>query len=513
MLTRARALVLALAAAAALAIPGCGGSSSGVSSDDPASIAPADAPVYVQGTIRPKGSLKTDVESLAKTVSGLPDPTGQLIAMLDSKINQQKYLSGKHLTIEKDVLPWLGEHAGVFVEGLSGNPPAVGIVQTTNVKATQRFIDDARQKGDTTHSYKGVSYLLDKDGRTAVGVVGNFLVLGNQKAFEDAVDVSKGGDSLGDQSDFTKTLDQAPTGSIGDVYVNLEEVQNAVRASDPQSASALSGSLGDLRGKSALASFVPSGSSLAVDLATNAQQTAQLGDVSKLIEGFPADSFVAVGIPGLGETISKTIDQLDGAGVINKAAIDQQLSSSGVTLNDITSALGDLGVFVEGTDKRSLQGAAVITSNSSSKVRDLISTIGGLASASGQPGVGNATVGNGFRVVDPRQLGPQPLTVTAAGNRIIVGYGDRATQLAASGRGATLANDPTYKQAAAAIGGGLSGYVSLSKVFQLADALGAIKDPGYQQARSYLGKLSYAAIGGSTNGGWATAKIIVGVHG
>ena len=263
----------------------------------------------------------------------------------------------------------------------------------------------------------------------------------------------------------------------------------------------------------ALASFVPSKDSLEVDLATNANQSFQLADVSKLIGTFPADSFAAIGAPDLGSTISKTVDQLEKAGAVNKAAIDQQLSTTGVTLNDITSALGDFGVFAEGTDKATLQGASVITSNSSSKVKDLISTISSLAAASGQPGVTNAQVGNGFRVVDPRQIGRQALTVTSLGDRIVIGYGDKATKQAATGGGPTLADDPTYKQALGAVGNGLSGYVSLTKVFQLADALGAIKNPGYQQARSYLDKLSFAAIGSSKSGDFSTTKVIVGVHG
>ncbi len=250
-----------------------------------------------------------------------------------------------------------------------------------------------------------------------------------------------------------------------------------------------------------------------LDLATNANQSFQLADVSKLIETFPADSFVAFGTPDLGSTISKTIDQLAASGVLNKATIDQQLSASGLSLDDITSALGDLGVFAEGTDKASLQGAGVITGHSSSKVKDLISTIGSLAAASGQPGVTNAQVGNGFRVVDPQQLGRQALTVTSVGDKLVVGYGDKATEQAASGGGPTLADDPAYKQALSAIGSELSGYVSLTKVFQLSDALGAIADPGYKQARPYLNKLSYAAIGSSKSGDWQTTKAIVGVHG
>jgi hypothetical protein len=513
MLTRARVLVLALAAAAALAISACGGGG-GVSSDDPASLAPADAPVYIQGTIRPHGATKTNVESLGSTIMGLSDSTAKLIALLDKSLNDTPNLSGKQLSFAKDIEPWLGDRAGVFVEGISDNPPAAGIVQTTDTKATQQLIDDTKQKGDKDRSYKGVDYLVDGTDGTAAGVVDDFLVVGNEQAFKDAVDVSKGGDSLGDQSDFTDTLDQAPSSSLADVYVSLQQVTDTLRAQDPSNAKAVEGSIGDTSGKTALASLVPAKDSLELDLATNAKQNFQLSDVSKLIETFPADSFAAVGIPDLGATVTKTIDQLQKAGVsgVTKDAIDQQLSPLGLSLDDITGALGDLGIFVEGTDKASLQGAGVITSKNSSNVKNLIGILSSLATASGQPGISRAQVGTGFRVTDPQQIGRQSLTVTSSGDKIVIGYGDQATKQALSSGGSTLAEDPSYKQAVAALGGnGLSGYVSLTKVFQLADALGAITDPGYQHARPYLDKLSYAAIGSAKQGDFSTSKVIVGV--
>jgi hypothetical protein len=515
MLTRVRVLVLVLAAAAALAISACGGGGGGVSSDEPASLAPADAPIYIQGTLRPHGALKTNVESLASTISGFGDPTGKLIEMVNESLRQNHPLNGGHQTVEKDFEPWLGDRAGVFVEGFSDNPPAAGIVQTTDAKATQKSIDDSKEKGDKDRNYKGIDYLVDGTDGTAAGVVGDFLVVGNEQAFKDAVDVSKGGAALGDQSDFTDTLDQAPSGSLADVYVSLQQVTDTLRAQDPANAKSLEVSIGDTSGKTVLGSLVPAKDSLELDLATNANQSFQLSDVSKLIETFPADSFVAVGIPDLGATVTKTIDQLEESGVpgISKAAIDQQLSSAGLSLDDITGALGDLGIFVEGSDKASLQGAAVITSKSSSSVKNLIGIVSGLATASGQPGISRAQVGTGFRVTDPQQIGRQSLTVTSSGAKIVIGYGDQATKQALSSGGGTLADDPTYKQAVAALGGaGISGFVSLTKVFQLADALGAISDPGYQQARPYLDGLSYAAFGSAKQGDFSTSKVIVGVR-
>ncbi len=510
---RPRVLACALAAATALGISACGGGGGGVSDDDPATLAPAGAPIYVQGVLRPQGKQKTDVESLASTISGIADPTAKLIELADQGLNETPSASGKHLTFAKDIEPWLGAKAGLFVENLGEDPTAAGIVQTTDAGAAKKFVEDAKEKGDRDRSYKGVDYVIDSDGSTAAGVVDDFLVLGNEAAFKHAVDVSKGADSLGDQDTFTEALDQAPSGSMLDVYASLEGIWDAVRANDPDNAKVLSASFGDPSGKSALASVVPSSDSVELDLATNADQKVQLSDLSSLIETFPAGSFVALGIPDIGDRINETIDQLDSSGVVTRDQIDGQLSTLGLSLDKITSALGDLGIFVEGSDRATLQGAGVITSKDPTTAEKLIAQFRGLALVAGQSGISAAKVGKGLTLRDPEQLGPQPLTITVEGGKIVIGYGEQATEQAVgSGGGATLKDDPTYRQAIDALGGdGVSGYFSLSQIFRLADSLGAIRDPDYQQARPYLDRLSYAVLGSGEGGDFQNSKVIVGV--
>jgi hypothetical protein len=512
-LTPVRIFLCALAAVAALGLCACGGGGGGVSSDDPASLAPADAPIYVQAVLRPKGKQKTDVEALASKVSGFDDPFGQLASYIDSHINDEPTLSGRRLSFEKDIEPWAGSEAGLFVPSLAGDdPPAAGIVQTTDPKATQQFIDDARQKGDHEGNYKGVKYLIDGDDGTSIGVVGDFLVVGDESAFKQAVDVSKGADSLGDQGDFSDALGQAPTGSMVDVYASLESIWDEIRSDDPGSAKTLSGIFGDPSGKSVLASVVPSSETLELDLATDAERKAPLADLSSLIETFPADSFAAFGVPDLGARVRETIDQLESSGTVSKDQVDGQLSALGLSVGKITSALGDLGIFAEGSDLTSLQGAAVISSDDPARAAKLIEQFRNLALVSGQGGVGPSKVGKGLTLRNPQELGPQPLTITTQGDKIVIGYGEQATEQAASGGGKTLVDDPTYQKAVDALGGdGVSGYFSLSKIFQLADGLGAIEDAGYQQARPYLDKLSYAVLGSGAGGDWQNSKVIVGV--
>jgi len=509
---RARALVCAVAAATAVSLSACGGG--GVSSDDPASLAPADAPIYVQAVVRPQGKQKSDVESLASTISGLADPTGRLIDLINQGLNQNPPLSGKHLTFQRDIEPWLGDRAGIFVEGFN-HAPGAGILQTTDPKASEKFIQDSRQKGDRERSYRGVRYLLSSG--TAVAVVGDFLVVGDQPAFKDAVDVSKGADSLGDQGDFNDALDHAPSGSLLDVYASLEGIDKAIRANDAGNAAAFEGTVGETAGKTVLASLVPHADSAELDIATNAEsRSLRLADSSNLIRDFPAAAFAAIAEPDVGETIKATLAQLQRAGVpgVSKQAIDQRLAPAGITLDDITGALGDAAIFAEGSDLRSLQAAAAIVATDPGKASDLVGNLASLALSGGGPGVSKAPVGNGFEV-RTRSLGRQPLVITSQDGRVVIGYGEQATRQAFSQGGAgTLGGDPTFKQAQQALGGStLAGYVSLPKVFQLADALGALHSSGYVQARPYLDKLTYAVIGSGTQGDFQSLKVIVGVRG
>jgi hypothetical protein len=522
MLTRARALVLALVLISALAIAACGSSGGGsakLSADDPAHLAPADAPVYIQATLRPQGSQKADVEKLASTVSGLQDPTAKLVSLLDKAFNEEKYLGGKKLSFENDIDPWLGAHAGLFVMGLSGNPPAAGIVQTTDPKAAQQFIDDAKQPGDRDGSYKGIDYSIDGKDGTAAGIVDDFLVVGKETAFKAAVDVSKGGDALADQSQFTDAIGNAASDSIADAYIDLGAATREAKAQNPQGASGISGAFGDTEGKSVIASLVPTADSLEVEAGTDAQQSVATADLGNLIGGFPASSFAAAGVPDLGGIIDRTVNQLDQAGVpgVSRAAIDQQLAQASLSLDDITSALGDVGIFAGGTNLGNVGGAAVITAKDKgalAKLSSKLTAITALAQASGQQGIGPAPVGQGVSISDPAQLGPQPLIITTANDRIVIGYGEKATREAISGGGGSpLADDPTYKRATDALGGGgVSEYVSLPGVFKLAEGLGALRDPDYKKARPYLQRLSYVIAGPGKVGDLDGVKFIAGVQ-
>ncbi len=199
---KSRLLIAALAAAATVAlIAGCGGGSS--SGSDLASLAPPGTPVFVEGTLRPEGELKSNVDAIAKQVAGV-DNLGDLIV---EELESEAASEGEPVDFAKEVEPWLGERGGVFFERLEGEDfTGTGvIVESTDTGATQEFID----KHEGAH------------GRQGAGLVGDFLVVAeDQKLFKEVEEASEG-EALADEDTFTKAISAASDGSLADVYVDI----------------------------------------------------------------------------------------------------------------------------------------------------------------------------------------------------------------------------------------------------------------------------------------------------
>jgi hypothetical protein len=499
-------------AAVAVGLVSCGGD--GADSSDPASLTPADVPVYFRAQLRPEGEVKTNTEDLVETISG-GRTVRDLIDLAIDEANAES--SAEDISFERDIDPWLGDNAGVFISDITGDSAhAAGLIETTDEGATQDFIDKAREKGDQDREYEGVDYLLDDD--TAVGVLDGFLVIGDETGFKEAVDVSNGDDSLTGNDDFSSTIDNAPGGSLIDAYVGLDSIIDAIETrGDEQSTRAFRAFFGE-GGNSILASVVPKPDAIEIDQLTAADVTFGFkpGDVSELIGSFPADSFAALGLPDVGRSVETAVNQLETVGIpgLSRETIDQQLSAVGLSLDEITSVLGDVGIFAGGTDQQSLEGALVITTTDEQKAKELVAKLTDLAVSSGEPGIKRVSGGTGFQVSDP-ELGQKPGILLAAGDRIAIGYGTEATEQALStdGSGATLDGNPTYRQATEALGSDveLTFYAAVPPILELAESLGAGSDSDYQVAKPYLGRFSYFVSGSGTDGDLNLTRVVVGV--
>jgi hypothetical protein len=518
---KARLVLLVAAAAALLLIVGCGGSGGG-SSSDPATLAPPKSPLYLEATIRPQGEVKSNVEELFAEVSGIDTDLGHLIV---TELESSASSSGEELDFEKEVEPWLGEKGGLSFQHYDGNDfSGYGIaVQTTDADAAQAFIDKQAGSSDEPAeegSYEGIDFKVESDDGSTVGVIGDFLALAeDEKTFKAMVDAS-GGESLAAEDTFASTTDAAPSDSFADVYVDIGGLIDQSGGSiDPEARKFLDSAGVDPEEATAVASLLPGSDQVEIDVSSDlGGLNPPSGDASDLLGALPADSFAAVASADFGKRLEEAIDSIDAEGISGEVPphkFKSTLKEAGIDVEKITSSLGDLGVFAEGSSQSSLGGAVVLTTEGSGEATNTVSNIGLLLRASGTPGItaisGKAT---GFSIRSD-ELGPKPLVVAAEGERIAIGYGLPATKQAlATGSGATLADDPTYKEAVSALGDTpIAGFVAGPGALQLASAAisGSEEQQGFEEAKPYLSKIAYLAIGSGSSGDQATAKLIAGV--
>lgn len=512
---------LLLAPAAALVVflmliaAGCGGSSS---SSGPASLAPPGTLVFVEGELQPSGQLKADVESIAQKVGGIDDLGQYIVEQLESSAREE----GEPLDFEAEIEPWLGERAGLFFESLEDGDLSNGamVIQSTDTGATQEFVDKQTGSGEDSFedaSYEGVDYTVDTADDTAIAVIGDFMVIGEEAGLKQAVDASNG-DSLAGEERFDDAISAAPEGSLADVYV---DVGGLIRKSgtdvSEQALQLLKGAGIDPGEATALASLVPGADQIEIDLSGDfGGEEPPSGDASALLGSLPGESFVALAVSGFGEQLQEAIDSLDKSGIppqVPPNKLKSGLKEAGIDLDEIAASLSDAGLFVVGSSESSLEGAAVFTTEQSGDAAETVDNLGDLLRGVGAPGVSelNGEI-SGFSVSDP-ELGSKPLVVAAQGERIAIGYGlPTTTQALSEPQGGVLAGSPAYEAAVASLGDTpISAFVDGAGALRLAESLVPRSETGFWEAQPYLSNIRFLALGSTSDGELATAKLIVGL--
>jgi uncharacterized protein DUF3352 len=500
---------------------GCGDSGDGSDGSALAGVAPPSAPVFVEATLRPRGELKADVEEVVETVAGIDDLGGTILSELESAARKE----GEPFSYEREVEPWLGERAGIFLDGFDGEDfQRVGVaIQTTDPDAAQEFLDK-QSKADRDPiddaSYEGVEYKIDRADETVYGIVGELLVVAEkEQPFKDAVDAANG-DSLDDEGAYNDAIAAATEGSFADVYVDVGLlIEQSGGSIDETALEALKSAGIDPREATAVASVVPGPDRIEVEISGDlAGQEPPEGDPSKLLGSLPADSFAAFAVTGFGTQLQEAIDNLDREGIpgtIPPGQLKNGLKQVGIDLEALIGSLEDASVFAQGENERSLGGAVVLTTDSSGEASNTVSNVSMLLARARTPNVAAVSAGgaSGFSVRS-EALGRKPLVVVAKDERIAVGYGlAPALEAVGSLGGATLSSTPAFKDAAAALGDTpISLFVDGPAVLGLADSLIPTSETEFQEAKPYLRKISSIALGAGSDGGMITAKLIVSLE-
>ncbi|MFI5028416.1 MAG: DUF3352 domain-containing protein [Solirubrobacterales bacterium] len=511
------ALPVLVASAALVILAGCGGTSS--SSSAPATVAPPESSLFIEGTLRPSGSLKSNIEALAKNVAGVEDLGGRIVA----EIEKTAKANGEPFKYSEDVEPWLGEKAGLAFEKYDGSNFSNYMIalQSTDTGATQEFIEKLKEEGgesDKEGSYEGVDFTVESGSGTTVGLIGDFLVLAqNEKTFKDAVDASKG-ENLAGQDAYTSVASHAPSGALLGAWVNIGGlIEQSGGEVDEQTEELLKTAGIELDQATALVSLVPGSNTVELDLVSDLGGGEVVSPPAEaLLESMPGPSFAAVSATDYGKRLQEGIDSLDASGIPGQVPphqLKETLKKAGIDLEAIAGSLEEAAVFAVGSSRSSLGGALVLTTKNATEAKNTVANIGLLLRSNHTPGV-TAISGKaaGFSIRSA-ELGSKPIVVAAKGERIAIGYGLPATLEGLGPVSPTLAENAAFTEAKKALGGTpISGFVDGKAALHLADALVSPLESGFRQARPYLEKIDYIGFGGGTEGKLATLKLVVGLE-
>jgi hypothetical protein len=507
-----RRAAIAIAAASVLFASGCGGGGAD-QQQDLAKLAPADAQLYLESVVRPQGTQREAIDALTSRVGGIQNPGDAIVQRLDASLAQ----SSTDVTYQDDIAPWLGERAAVFVQSLTGAPPDFAVVlETTDAGAAQDFLDKvtASSSGVQHETYNGVDYVQGSNVADAAGIVDDFLVFGTVNGFHGAVDASSGS-SLADSSAFDNSVSAISSDNLGLGYVDLSSAAEALLSGqvNPLEAQLLNPVISNaISGPATFAvSAAQDTAKLDIAVPTGTQIPAISG--GSLLSRAPADSWFALAIQDLGQTLGPTLERaslLPGVGSV----ADRFHALTGLDVGAVLSWAGDTYGFVSGTSKRTFAAGVVADSADPAAPKQAVTTFQDKVRQDADAKLGPPLVQGadaGFSFTAPES----PLTgeMDAVGNTVVGAFGPHQPGQNALHPSQTLADDASYRAGTSALGSDFSptAFVSLSPFFTVAAKGGSASDPNFRAARPYLDKLDYLMLGTRTEGDRSISRFVVGV--
>jgi Protein of unknown function (DUF3352) len=517
---RLRILPLPCLLLIAVALAACGGSG-GATDADPAKAVPAGTAIYVEGVVRPEGDQKDDVLDAAGKVLRTDDPERKLRELFDKSIEEEDPDS----SYEKDVAPWLGEKAGVWVTGVDRDKPGYAvIVAAKDTEKAQKALDEGaieKPEGQVKQrSYEDVDYQVDSEG-TAAGIVGDYLVVATEPEFKRTVKANDG-DALADDKKYKDTVADIDDGRLGHFYVDLKPLFEQAIKSDPDAGQQLQ----QLRSVFPIDKLEPMAGALLADGDRIAFDTLMSGPgvgalrvfapflgtgETPLVADLPGDSWGAYGAPNVGPGLKSIFTQL--AGAFGGAAATQQLQQQyGINLDrDVFGWIGDIAIFVRGSDKASLEGGLVIKATNADNMRSAFGKLVGLIQSEGGQKVSPVKVKGAAAAFSVQQTDiGKPVIIARSEDRVVVGVGAAATadglapadklgdsELYAQGKAALEDFEPTL-------------LLSMPALIKAVDASGET-DADWVKAKPYLEAFTVIASGGSLEDEELKSRVAAGL--
>ena len=513
---RLPAVLLACAAVPAAILAGCGGGGGGSADVGPAADAPANAALYLDATVRPTGSAQSDAKAALSKILNTPDPGAKIVSLIEDQARADRH----PIDYQQDIAPWLGEKAGAFFSSLGNTQHGAAVVETTNPGAALAFAQKASGATATNpapRTYNGVSYQSDPSSSagsngTVFGTVGNFLVEGDLDGFRAAVDASKG-DSLGDSGDFKDAIGNLPDDRLGTLYTVPKNFIAALGPGqfDASQQQLLEKTAGDSLNQPVAGAVTASADNVQIDAVggSNGVDTPQ----SSLIGDVPSQAWLAFGLANLGENIKNSLDQLKSAVPNLDQALSQVQSTTGSSIDQLTSALGDAVLYVQGTKQSTLSGALMVQTKDPELTGRLLGQLQSLLALGSRGGVKQLQLsggGSGFQINDP-SVATRPVEIAQQGDKLVIAYGANSAERTLT-PAQKLADSPSFSAAQDQVSSlGTDLFLDFPSVFSLAESTGSKSDPQYVQAKPYLDALSYLVTGSGSKGDQAEFKAVLGL--
>jgi hypothetical protein len=533
---------VAVIAAIVIALLSSGGGSHGTGrSIDPARVVPASAPLFLGADVRPNARKQAAALAAGRALTHQPDPYARLLSVLQTPGSPTPAYG-------RDVEPWLGPQAGIFLssvsssgslltliqQGLLGQTPATGafpfgakgaqgalVLDTRDVGRARAFLDAAAGRaGAQATSYRGIAYRVSA-GDVAFGIVRRFAVIGSDSGMRAVIDTTLGGPSLARAPQYAALLAAAPSAAVAHLY------SNAAGSSAPTSG--LAGLLALFSGARQMnVSLVPSGSSIALDIDTvslgpsgaQASLPPFAAESARAFAELPGEAWFAVGLGDVGHSLAADVQAITGLGAL---AGPSNGPSPGISVGGLLEGLmlplralgaGDpearrsfqswmssAGLFASGTGLLELKAAVVINSKDPALSR---AAVGKLAARLRKMGaqVQSASVAGTDAAATVRIKGLPIALVIASGrgaggqSKFVIGVGE-ASVPAALNPSSTLANAQSTSAAAAALGEGAQPSVLLEvpTLLSLLEGIGLSEDPTISGFLPYLRSITTVAGG------------------
>jgi len=258
-------------------------------------------------------------------------------------------------------------------------------------------------------------------------------------------------------------------------------------------------------------------------------------DSGSIVSELPADSWLAIGVPMIGDAISAGYEGflqsfeagLEGVGKqglkgvpegIPGAQLPEGLPDIGAEIRRATGLdlskdfdwAGDLGLFVEGSSLLSIGGGLVIETDDEQAAA---ATLAKLRRALGrQRDLRIVETPDGFQV---QTLGaPLGAEVAIRDGRVVLAVAGTSVGDVLSPAG-TLSDSEDFQAASEALGAGLEAalYVDFPAIVSLIESSGlATGDPSYEEAKPILDAIAYLVAGWGSDGDRASGRLVLGLR-